>query len=109
MSIQIDQESGEFLRGLTAQRAVEFAIEIERLGAVFYEKLAEKFKQDGEVSSIFRTLAEDEVTHEIHFARDVSDRVILMADGVWAEMGHPDEFFTNPKEERTRQFLAHIL
>jgi ABC-type polar amino acid transport system ATPase subunit len=49
------------------------------------------------------------VTHEIHFARDVADRVILMADGVWAEMGPPSELFTNPKEERTRQFLAHIL
>ncbi len=49
------------------------------------------------------------VTHELHFARDVADRVILMADGAWAEMGPPDEIFTNPKEERTRQFLAHIL
>jgi ABC-type polar amino acid transport system ATPase subunit len=49
------------------------------------------------------------VTHELHFARDVADRVILMADGVWAEMAPPDELFTNPKEERTRQFLAHIL
>jgi len=49
------------------------------------------------------------VTHELHFARDVSDRVILMADGIWAEVGPPAELFTNPKEERTRQFLAHIL
>jgi len=49
------------------------------------------------------------VTHELHFARDVADRVILMADGVWAEMAPPDELFTRPKEERTRQFLAHIL
>jgi len=49
------------------------------------------------------------VTHELHFARDVADRVILMADGVWAEIAPPDEFFTNPKELRTRQFLAHIL
>jgi ABC-type polar amino acid transport system ATPase subunit len=49
------------------------------------------------------------VTHEFHFARDVSDRVILMADGVWADISPPGEVFTNPKEERTRQFLAHIL
>ncbi|HEY84489.1 MAG TPA: amino acid ABC transporter ATP-binding protein [Chloroflexi bacterium] len=49
------------------------------------------------------------VTHELHFARDVADRVILMADGVWAEIAPPGEFFTNPKEERTRRFLAHIL
>ena len=49
------------------------------------------------------------VTHELDFARDVSDRVILMADGAWAEVAPPDEFFTNPKEDRTRQFLAHLL
>ncbi len=49
------------------------------------------------------------VTHELHFARDVADRVILMADGVWAEIAPPSELFTNPKEERTRQFLSHIL
>jgi ABC-type polar amino acid transport system ATPase subunit len=49
------------------------------------------------------------VTHELHFAQDVANRVILMADGVWAEQGPPNELFTNPKEERTRQFLAHIL
>ena len=68
----------------------------------------------GEVTEVMERLADEGmtmvvVTHEIHFARDVSDRVILMADGVWAEMGAPDEFFTNPKEDRTRQFLAHIL
>ncbi|MFW9770405.1 MAG: amino acid ABC transporter ATP-binding protein, partial [Candidatus Thorarchaeota archaeon] len=42
------------------------------------------------------------VTHELHFARNVSNRVILMADGVWAEVAPPEELFTNPKEERTR-------
>jgi ABC-type polar amino acid transport system ATPase subunit len=49
------------------------------------------------------------VTHEIHFARDVADRVIFMDSGQWAEMGPPEEIFTHPKEERTRQFLSHIL
>jgi ABC-type polar amino acid transport system ATPase subunit len=49
------------------------------------------------------------VTHELHFARHVSDRVILMADGGWAEIAPPGELFTDPKEDRTRQFLAHIL
>ncbi len=68
----------------------------------------------GEVVEVMERLADEGmtmvvVTHEIHFARDVADRVILMDDGVWAEIGPPDEFFTNPKEERTRQFLAHIL
>lgn len=68
----------------------------------------------GEVVEVMERLAGEGmtmvvVTHEIHFARDVADRVILMADGVWAEIGSPEELFTNPKEERTRQFLAHIL
>jgi polar amino acid transport system ATP-binding protein len=68
----------------------------------------------GEVVDVMERLANEGmtmivVTHELHFARDVADRVILMADGVWAEQGPPAELFTNPKEERTRQFLAHIL
>ena len=68
----------------------------------------------GEVVDVMERLANEGmtmvvVTHELHFARDVADRVILMADGAWAEVAPPEEFFTNPKEERTRQFLAHIL
>jgi ABC-type polar amino acid transport system ATPase subunit len=68
----------------------------------------------GEVVDVMERLANEGmtmcvVTHELHFAQDVSDRVILMADGVWAEIAPPAEFFTKPKEERTRQFLAHIL
>ncbi len=68
----------------------------------------------GEVVDVMERLANEGmtmvvVTHELHFARDVSDRVILMADGAWAEIAPPGELFTNPKEERTRQFLAHIL
>ena len=68
----------------------------------------------GEVVEVMERLANEGmtmivVTHELHFARDVADRVILMADGTWAEQAPPDEFFTNPKEERTRQFLAHIV
>ena len=67
-----------------------------------------------EVVDVMERLADDGmtmvvVTHEIHFARDVADRVILMADGVWTEVAPPSELFTNPNEERTRQFLAHIL
>ncbi len=49
------------------------------------------------------------VTHELHFARDVADRVILMDGGNWVEEGPPEQIFSHPKEERTRQFLSHIL
>ena len=46
------------------------------------------------------------VTHEMNFARDVADRIIFMDEGVIVEQGKPQEVFDNPKEERTKQFLA---
>ena len=49
------------------------------------------------------------VTHEIEFARDVSDRVIFMDKGVIAEQGSPEQIFENPKEERTKEFLKRFL
>ena len=64
----------------------------------------------GEVLKVIRQLAEEKmtmvvVTHEMPFAKAVSNRVIFMADGVIVEQGDPHEVFDNPKEERTRQFL----
>ncbi|MDR1567558.1 MAG: amino acid ABC transporter ATP-binding protein [Streptococcaceae bacterium] len=49
------------------------------------------------------------VTHEMAFARDVSDRVIFMNDGVIAEEGTPEQLFLNPQEERTRAFLQRFI
>jgi general L-amino acid transport system ATP-binding protein len=49
------------------------------------------------------------VTHEMGFAREVADRVVFMADGCIVEVGTPEHFFTDPQEERTRQFLSQIL
>ena len=48
------------------------------------------------------------VTHEVRFARQVASRVVLMADGQVVEMAAPDQFFTNPRHERSRQFLSQI-
>ena len=48
------------------------------------------------------------VTNESYLARNIADRVLLLDDGVWVEMAPPDELFTNPKKERTRQFLERI-
>ncbi len=64
----------------------------------------------GEVLKVIKSLADDKttmviVTHEMDFAREVSDRVLFMADGLILEAGTPEEVFDNPKEERTRQFL----
>ena len=66
----------------------------------------------GEVLKVIRELADKEttmiiVTHEMAFARDVSSHVIFMDDGYILEQGTPEEVFEQPKEERTRQFLAH--
>ncbi|MEK3798793.1 amino acid ABC transporter ATP-binding protein [Peribacillus sp. FSL H8-0477] len=64
----------------------------------------------GEVLSTMKELAEDGmtmvvVTHEMSFAREVSDWIIFMQEGRVIESGPPEEFFTNPKETRTKDFL----
>ena len=68
----------------------------------------------GEVLSVMKELAEGGmtmivVTHEMGFARDVADRVILMADGVIAEQGTPEQIFEHPQVKRTQDFLAAVL
>lgn len=68
----------------------------------------------GEVLSVIRDLAVEGwtlviVTHEIQFARQVSDQVLFTDHGVILEKGPPSEVIGNPKEERTRQFLERIL
>ena len=68
----------------------------------------------GEVLKIMKELAQEGltmivVTHEMEFARDVSHRVIFMDKGVIAEEGKPEIIFTQPKEERTREFLQRYL
>ncbi len=68
----------------------------------------------GDVLRVMEDLARDGmtmlvVTHEMGFAEKVGDRVIFMADGVVVEDAPPKEMFSNPKEIRTKQFLAEIL
>ena len=67
----------------------------------------------GEVLRVIRSLAEKDttmiiVTHEMAFARDVADTVIFMDDGAILEQGDPQKVFSNPSEERTRQFLTRF-
>ena len=49
------------------------------------------------------------VTHEMGFAKNVSDKVIFMADGVVEEAGTPEEVFDNPKSEKLKSFLSSAL
>ncbi|MEG4328391.1 amino acid ABC transporter ATP-binding protein [Microcoleus sp. herbarium5] len=67
-----------------------------------------------EVLDVMRNLAQTGitmvvVTHEVGFAREVADRIVLMDSGILVEEAQPEEFFQNPKEERTRKFLSQIL
>lgn len=68
----------------------------------------------GEVLNVMKKLAEDGmtmlvVTHEMGFAKEVADRVVFMYQGEIEEIGTPEEIFTNPKSERTKQFLNKVL
>lgn len=68
----------------------------------------------GEVLRVMRDLAYEGstmvvVTHEMQFARDVSDRVVFLSDGVIVEQGDPVELFKNPRQERTKLFLERVL
>ena len=49
------------------------------------------------------------VTHEMHFAQDISTKAVFMSDGLIVEEGRPKEFFSHPKEEQTRAFLRRML
>ncbi|MCK4043744.1 amino acid ABC transporter ATP-binding protein [Streptococcus suis] len=67
----------------------------------------------GEVLAVMMQLAKEGmtmvvVTHEMGFARAVADRVIFMGGGQIIEEGRPEDIFDQPKEERTKQFLARI-
>jgi polar amino acid transport system ATP-binding protein len=68
----------------------------------------------GEVLRTMRHLAQEHmtmivVTHEMAFAREVAHKVIFMADGEIVEQGAPQEFFTNPQQDRTKAFLKNML
>jgi polar amino acid transport system ATP-binding protein len=68
----------------------------------------------GEVLDVMKQLAREGmtmvvVTHEMGFAREVADRILFMDQGRIVEEGTPEEFFTQPKEERTKLFLNQIL
>ncbi len=68
----------------------------------------------GEVLAVIKNLAEDRmtmivVTHEMGFAREVSDRIVFMDQGVILEEADPAHFFRNPQHERAQQFLKQVL
>ena len=67
----------------------------------------------GEVLSVMQSLAQEGmtmlvVTHEMAFARDVSNRVVYMNEGVICEQGSPEELFGNPQRQETKDFLSRF-
>ena len=75
------------------------ALDPELTGEVL--KVIKKLKDDGSTMIV--------VTHEMEFAKNVSDKVIFMADGIVEEIGTPQQIFENPKSEKTKAFLANSL
>ena len=72
------------------------------------------FELIGEVLAVMQQLAREGmtmlvVTHEMAFARAVSSKVVFMNDGVILEQGDPESIFTNPKEQRTKEFLSRYI
>jgi ABC-type polar amino acid transport system ATPase subunit len=68
----------------------------------------------GEVLAVIKTLAKEGmtmaiVTHEMNFAKETADRVVVMADGRIIEEGQPSEIFSAPKEARTKSFLRSVI
>ena len=68
----------------------------------------------GEVLQVMRTLAEEGmtmaiVTHEMRFAREVSDTIVVLDEGRIIEQGPPEKIFTQPTQPRTQEFLAKVL
>lgn len=68
----------------------------------------------GDVLKVMRQLANEGmtmviVTHEMNFAKEISDKVVFMADGVVVESGTPQNIFENPQHSRTRNFLSRVL
>ena len=95
-----------------------FNLDAREIGVVILGDFAgieegQEVRRTGEVLSVMRDLANEGmtmlvVTHEMGFARTVSNKVIFMEDGVIVEQGSSKEFFENPKEERTKAFLRTI-
>ena len=68
----------------------------------------------GEVLDVIKNLAKEGltmviVTHEMSFAKEVSNKVVFMADGIIEEQGTPDQIFNHPQKEKTKAFLARVI
>ena len=105
----IDQLSGGQQQRVAIARALATDPEI-----IYFDEPTSALDPEltGEVLRVLRDLADRKttmiiVTHEMHFARDVADRILFMDGGVVVEEGPARQLIDHPQEERTKQFLAH--
>ncbi len=115
MSAYVNAKPAQLSGGQKQRVAIARALSMEPDAILFDEPTsALDPEMVGEVLEVMKRLAQSGltmvvVTHEMAFARDVSDRVIFMDGGVIAEEGTPAELFGNPREVRTREFLSRYL
>lgn len=115
MSNYVNAKPKQLSGGQKQRVAIARALSMEPDVILFYEPTsALDPEMVGEVLKVMKELAESGltmlvVTHEMGFAREVSDRVVFMNNGVIEEEGTPEQIFNNPTKERTREFLKRTL
>jgi len=114
LSDKIDAYPSQLSGGQKQRVAIARALAMNPLVMLFDEPTsALDPEMVGEVLAVMKNLAYQGmtmviVTHEMTFAKEVSDRVVFMAEGSIVEIGTPEEIFQSPKEERTKQFLKRV-
>ena len=115
LSDKVDAYPHELSGGQQQRVAIARALAM-RPKAMLFDEVTSALDPElvGDVLRVMRQLAFEGmtmvvVTHEMGFAREVADRVVFMADGAIVEEGPPAEIFSNPKNERTIQFLRSVL
>jgi len=112
---KMDAYPGELSGGQQQRVAIARALALHPKAILFDEPTSALDPElTGEVLGVMRSLASDGMTmlvvsHEIEFAREVADRVVFMERGKIVEDGKPEMMFTDPREDRTKQFLKRFL